>query len=122
MENHIKRINFASVKNVEDGLIKFKVDVKLKENLIQRITNLFRSERVCSVWMDESQASSTSNYLYNEIKKHKKQSLPKEEKVVEALVDKNLEKMVDSACQVEEARPKPKRRYAKKPKSSSSAS
>ena len=119
MENQIKRIIFISVKNVEDGLIKFKVDVKLKENLIQRIANLFRPERVHSVWMDESQASSTSNYLYNEIKKHKKQILPKEEKV---------EKPTPPPTQIiqegkdPKIQPKPKRSYAKKPKSSSSAS
>jgi membrane-associated HD superfamily phosphohydrolase len=114
--------------------IKFKVDVKVKESFITRLKNLFSSERVVSVWLEENQASSASNYLYNEIKKLKKSFVAKTEEAKEDW-EVNLEKAVgvktESAKKKKPATKKaatpevasgsmesskPKRKYNRKPK------
>jgi hypothetical protein len=131
MKNQIRTIEFTSQKI--GSTIKFKVDVKVKESFIQRLANLFNSERTVSVWMEESQASSASNYLYNEIKKLKKSFVVKTEPAKEAW-ETNLENAVGKVEKDEVAKPKkkkkepvvvsegpmesskPKRRYNRKPR------
>lgn len=70
MKNEKRNIEFTSVKIGAN--INFKVDVKIKESFLTRLVNLFRSEKTVTMWLTESQAGSTSNYIFNEIKKLKK--------------------------------------------------
>ena len=109
MKNQIRTIEFTS--HVMGANIKFKVDVKVKESFIARLKNLFKSERVVSVWLEENQASSASNYLYNEIKKLKKSFVHKSEEPKQDW-EVNLEKAV--GIKSEEAKPKKKKPAAKK--------
>jgi hypothetical protein len=131
MKNQIRTIEFTSQRIGSN--IKFKVDVKVKETFMQRLSNLFKSERTVSVWMEENQASSASNYLYNEIKKLKKSFIvktesPKEdwEVNVEKATGIKSEKPVKKKTSAKETpkvisegpmeSSKPKRRYNRKPR------
>ena len=115
MKKQGKKIRFIGEQ--EGERVNFKVEIREKESLLQRILNLFFSERTVTTWMDESEASLASNYLYHEIKKNKKQLAIRERKEVETLVDENLDAMVEKAAQlIEEATVKPKRKSTRKPK------
>ena len=112
MKNQIRTIEFTSQK--VGANIKFKVDVKVKESFIQRLSNLFKAERTVSVWMEENQASSASNYLYNEIKKLKKSFVVKNDATaVKEDWEVNLEKAVGKTEKTVEDKPK-KKKAAKK--------
>lgn len=128
MKNQIRTIEFTS-KRIGSS-IKFKVDVRVKEGFLTRLTNLFRGERVVTTWMEEQQASSASNYLYNEIKKLKKSFVVKDEgQTIKEDWEMNLEKTVGPSAAEKKKKTtakvvaegsaessKPKRNYKRKPR------
>ena len=107
MKNQIRTIEFTSQRIGSN--IKFKVEVKVKETFMQRLSNLFKSERTVSVWMEENQASSASNYLYNEIKKLKKSFVVKTESPKE-----DWEVNVEKATGIKSEKPKEVKKPVKK--------
>jgi hypothetical protein len=110
MKNQIRKVEFTSQR--VGATIKFKVDVQVKESFLQRLANLFKSEKTVSVWMEENQASSASNYLYNEIKKLKKSFVVKEEAPKEDW-EINMEKTVGKVSK-EAPKKAPKKKAEKK--------
>ena len=126
MKNQNRSIEFTSVKMGAN--IKFRVEVKVKESFLQRLTNIFRPTKTVSIWMEEDQASSASNYLYNEIKKLKKSFVVKKEQNLEdweTNLEKSIGPKVDTKSVKKSNKPvlegtsessKPKRHYHRKPK------
>jgi len=126
MKNELRTIEFTSMKMGAN--IKFKVEVKIKESFLQRLANVFKPSKTVTVWMEESQASSASNYLYNEIKKLKKTFVVKNEEPKadwEINVEKTIGPKADTKSVKKSAKPvlegssessKPKRNYKRKPK------
>lgn len=131
MKNELRTIEFTSMK--KGANIKFKVEVKIKESFLQRLVNVFKPSKTVTTWMEESQASSVSNYLYNEIKKLKKSLIVKNEEPKadwEINVEKSIGPKVDAKSIKKSLKPvlegssessKPKRNYKRKPKKEQSS-
>lgn len=119
MKNEKRNIEFTAVKIGAN--INFKVDVKVKESFFTRFTNLFKSEKVVTMWLSEAQAGSTSNYIFNEIKRLKKSFVVSSEETTtisstkeKTAKPKAPKEKVVSEGPLESA--KPKRHYSRKPR------
>jgi len=122
MKNEKRNIEFTAIKIGAN--INFKVDVKVKESFLTRFINLFKSEKIVTMWLSESQAGSTSNYIFNEVKRIKKSFVVSsedmttisstKEKAAKPKTLKDPREKVVSEGPLESA--KPKRHYSRKPR------
>ena len=116
MKTEKRNIEFTAVKIGAN--VNFKVDVKIKESFLTRITNLFKSEKTVTLWLTEPQASSTSNYIFNEIKKLRKTFVASTDETV-FIKEKPSRAKTPSEKVVAEGplkSAKPKRNYNRKPR------